>query len=112
MARIKGITIEIDGETKGLNKALEDVNKRSRDIQRELKQVDRLLKFNPGNTELIAQKQKLLGDQVEATREKLNRLKQAQEQVNEAFQRGEISEEQYRAFQRELIETESKLKHL
>lgn len=112
MARIKGITIEIDGETKGLNKALEDVNKRSRDIQRELKQVDRLLKFNPGNTELIAQKQKLLGEQVEATREKLNRLKAAQDEVTEAFKRGEISEEQYRAFQRELIETESKLKHL
>ncbi len=111
MSRIKGITIEIDGDTKGLDKALSDVNKRSRDVQTELRQVDRLLKFNPGNTELIAQKQKLLGDQVQATRDKLTRLKDAQEQVTQAFERGEISEEQYRAFQREIIETESKLKH-
>lgn len=109
--RIKGVTIVIDGETKALDKALADVNKRSRDLQSELRQVDRLLKFNPGNTELIAQKQKLLADQVENTRERLNRLKNAQEQVTEAFKRGEISEEQYRAFQREIIETESKLKH-
>lgn len=111
MSRIKGVTIVIDGETKALDKALADVNKRSRDIQRELKQVDRLLKFNPGNTELIAQKQKLLGDQVEVTREKLERLKAAQEDVTAAFERGEISEEQYRAFQREIIETESKLRN-
>lgn len=108
---IKGITIEIDGETKGLNKALEDVNRRSRDVQRELRQVERLLKFNPGNTELVAQKQKLLSEQVQVTREKLNQLKAAQDEVTEAFKRGEISEEQYRAFQRELVETESKLKH-
>lgn len=111
MSRIKGITIVIDGETKGLNKALQDVNKRSRDIQKELRQVDKLLKFNPGNTQLVAQKQKLLAEQVENTREKLNRLKSAQDDVNEAFKRGEISEEDYRAFQREIVETESKLKH-
>lgn len=109
--RIKGITIEIDGETKGLDKALGGVNKESSKLQKELKDVERLLKFNPGNTELIAQKQKLLGDQVNNTREKLDQLKGAQESVNQAFQNGEISEEQYRAFQREIVETESKLKH-
>lgn len=109
--RIKGITIEIDGDTKGLDKALSDVNKESRDIQSELKQVDRLLRFNPKNTELLAQKKKLLSQQVEATRKKLDQLKGSQEQVTEAFKKGEISEEQYRAFQREIVETESKLKH-
>lgn len=109
--RIKGITIEIDGDTRGLDKALKDVNKESRDIQRELRDVDRLLKFNPKNTELIAQKQKLLGDQIETTKKKLEQLKGSQEQVIKAFEAGEISEEQYRAFQREIAETESKLKH-
>lgn len=109
--RIKGITIELDGDTKGLDKALKGVNKESRDIQKELRDVDRLLKFNPKNTELVAQKQKLLGDQVATTRKKLEQLKGSQEQVTEAFKKGEISEEQYRGFQREIAETESKLNH-
>lgn len=111
MSRIKGITIELEGKTTGLQKALSDVDKQSRSLQNELKQVDRLLKFDPKNTELIAQRQKILADQVESTRERLNRLKAAQEQVQQQFQQGKIGEEQYRAFQREIIQTESKLKH-
>src|SRR5690606_7912670 len=83
----------------------------SRDIQRELRDVDRLLKFNPKNTELLAQKKKLLAKQVQNTKERLDKLRGAQDQVTEAFKKGEISEEQYRAFQREIVETESKLKH-
>ncbi len=110
--KIKGITIEIGGNTQPLNKALEDVNKRSKDLQSELKQVERLLKLDPKNIELLAQKQKLLADAVANSREKLDRLREAQEQVNEQFRRGEISEEQYRAFQRELIKTEQELKNL
>src|SRR5699024_10895112 len=109
--RIKGIKIVLEGETKGLDKALSDVNKRSRDVQKELRDVERLLKFNPGDVELVAQKQKLLADQVEATRDKLNQLKDAESQVQAQFERGDIGEEQYRAFQREVVETESKLKH-
>lgn len=109
--RIKGITIEIDGETKGLDKALGNVNKESGKLQKELKDVEKLLKFNPGNTELLAQKQKLLSDQVNNTREKLDTLRDAQEDVTRAFENGDIGEEQYRAFQREIVETESKLKH-
>lgn len=109
--RIKGITIELDGDTKGLDKALSDVNKKSRDLQGELRDVDRLLKFNPKNVELIAQKQKLLTEQVENTKKKLDQLKGAQEQVTRAFEAGDISEEQYRGFQREIAETESRLQH-
>lgn len=108
---IKGINVVIGAETTGLNKALADVNKQSRDIASELKQVERGLKFNPKDTVLLAQKQKLLGDQVSAAREKLDRLRTAQEQVNEQFKKGDISEGQYRAFQREVVEAESKLKH-
>ena len=109
--RIKGITIELDGDTKGLDKALSDVNKTSRDLTKELRDVEKLLKFSPGNAELVAQKQKLLGDQVENTSERLKRLKEAQADVDKQFAEGKISEEQYRAFQREIVETESKLKH-
>lgn len=109
--RIKGITIEIEGETKGLDKALQGVNKSSREIQKELRDVDRLLRFNPKNTELLAQKQKLLAQQVGNTKQKLDQLKAAQQQVNQQFKEGKISEGQYRAFQREIAETESKLKH-
>lgn len=110
-ATIKGINVVIGAETTGLQKALSDVNRKSRDIASELRKVERGLKFNPKDTTLLAQKQKLLGEQVAVTKEKLDRLKAAQEQVNEQFRKGEISEEQYRAFQRELVETESKLKH-
>lgn len=108
---IRGITVRIGADTTGLSKALEDVNKKARDIRSELRQVERLLKFDPKNAELLAQKQKLLSEQVENTREKLNRLKAAQEQVNEQFRKGDITEGQYRAFQRELVKTENQLKY-
>lgn len=106
---IKGITISIGGETTGLQKALGDVNKKTKDIQSELKQVERLLKLDPKNVELLSQKHKLLADAVENSKEKLERLKMAQQQVNEQFARGEISEEQYRAFQREVVKAEQEL---
>jgi phage-related minor tail protein len=107
---IKGINVQIGSDTTGLSKALADVNSKSKGIQSELKKVEQALKFNPKNTELLAQKQKLLGNQVAVTKEKLDRLKAAQSQVNEQFKQGKISEGQYRAFQREIITTGSKLK--
>jgi phage-related minor tail protein len=109
---IKGINVVIGSDTTGLSAALSDVNKKSRDIQSELKQVEKLLKLDPTNTELLAQKQKLLGDAVDNTAEKLNRLREAQKQVEEQFKRGEISEGQYRAFQREVAKTEQELRSL
>lgn len=107
--QIKGITIEIGGNTQPLNKALEDVNKKTRDVQSELKQVERLLKLDPSNTELLAQKQKLLADAVNNSREKLDRLKDTQAEVTAQFKKGEIGEEQYRAFERELVKAEQEL---
>ncbi|MDI9479524.1 MAG: phage tail tape measure protein, partial [Bacillota bacterium] len=107
--KIKGITIEIGGNTQPLNKALADVNKKSKDLQSELRQVEKLLKLNPKDTEMLAQKQKLLAEAVENSKEKLDRLKTAQQQVNEQFKKGEISEEQYRAFQREVAKAEQEL---
>ncbi len=110
--KIKGLTIEIGGETTGLNKALGEVNKQTRDIQKELRDVDRLLKLDPKNTELIAQKQKLLGDAIDGTKEKLETLRDAEKQVQQQFQRGEVGEEQYRAIQREIVKAEQDLKNL
>jgi phage-related minor tail protein len=110
--RIQGITIQLDGETKGLDKALKDVNKRSIELQGELRDVDRLLKFSPDNIEAVAQKQKLLTEQVENTTTKLGQLKDAQKQVEYQFNKGEIGEQQYRSFRRELQFTETELDNL
>lgn len=107
--RIKGITIEIGSDTVGLQKALSDVNKKSNKLKSELQDVERLLKFNPGNVEAIAQKQKLLSEQITVTSDKLNKLKEAEKQVQAQFQKGDISEEQYRAFRREIEFTEGSL---
>ncbi|PFC67860.1 tape measure protein [Bacillus cereus] len=107
--RIKGITIEIGGETTGLQNALKDVNKRSGELSKELKDIERLLKFNPGNVEALAQKQQLLTQQIENTTKKLDSLKSAQQQVQAQFESGAINEEQYRAFRREIEFTEGQL---
>jgi phage-related minor tail protein len=107
--RIKGITVEIGGDTVGLSKALKDVNTESRGLQKELSDVEKLLKFDPKNAELLAQKQTLLNRQIETTNEKLNRLKSVQEQVQRQAQAGDIGAEQYRAFQREIAQTEQRL---
>lgn len=107
---IKGLTVEIGGDTTKLGKALENVNKKSRDLSSELGQVNKLLKMDPGNADLVAQKQKILAEAIENTRSKLDTLKVAEKQVQEQFERGEISEEQYRALQREIVATEQKLK--
>ncbi|MFV8519288.1 DUF2207 domain-containing protein [Bacillus sp. SBS7] len=110
--RIKGITIEIGGETTGLQNALKDVNKQSDNLAKELKDVERLLKFDPGNVEALAQKQQLLTQQIENTTQKLDKLKAAEQQVQAQFQNGKISEEQYRAFRREIEFTEGSLNGL
>lgn len=109
---LKGITIDIGGNTEPLEKSLSSVNKTSRSLQVELRQVEKLLKLDPTNTELLAQKQNLLADSISATSEKLEALKAAEAQVQAQFERGEIAEEQYRAFQREIIKTENELNNM
>lgn len=110
--RIKGITVEIGGDTQGLDTALKGVNSTTFALQRELRDVQKLLKFDPDNVELLAQKQQLLSEQVEHTEKKLQSLRDVQEQVNEQFEKGEIGADQYRAFQREIASTESYLASL
>ena len=110
--RIKGITVEINGDTTKLSKALEGVNKNIRSTQSQLKDVEKLLKLDPTNTELLSQKQKLLADAVSSTKEKLETLKTAAKQANTALANGDITQEQYDALQREIIETEQELQSL
>lgn len=109
---IKGITIEIGGDTSPLDKALKGVNKTSKELQIELGAVNKQLKFDPTNTTLLTQKQQLLTESIMTTRGKLQTLKEAEKQVEEQFQNGKIGEEKYRAFQREVIATEQKLNTL
>lgn len=110
--RIKGITIKIEGDTTGLSKALSGVNKQISTTQKELRDVERLLKLDPKNTELLAQKQRALANEITAVREKLAGLKDAEKQVQEQFQQGKISQEQYDALRREIIATENQLEKL
>ena len=107
--RIKGITVEIGGDTTGLDKALKSVNSSITKTQSALNDVNRLLKLDPSNTVLVAQKQELLSQAVSQTEEKLKALESAQEQVAAAFQRGDIGAEKYQALQREVEETRGKL---
>lgn len=107
--RIKGITVEIGGDTTGLDKALKSVNSSITKTQSALNDVNRLLKLDPSNTVLVAQKQELLSQAVASTREKLSTLEAVQEQVNDAFRRGDLGQDKYMAFQRELEATRSKL---
>lgn len=106
---IKGLVVEIGGDTTKLGKALQNVEDKSRDLSSELGQINRLLKMDPGNADLLAQKQKVLADAVENTGKKLETLKEAERQVQAQFERGEASAEQVRALQREIVATEKKL---
>ena len=110
--RIKGITVEIGGDTTGLDKALKGVNSTIKTTQSSLKDVNKLLKLDPANTNLVTQKQKLLKDAVNATKEKLEALKTAQEQAKQQLENGTLGQDKYDALQREIIETEEELRRL
>lgn len=110
--RIKGITVVLGGDTTGLSKALAGVNKDIGDTQSQLKDVERLLKLDPTNTQLLEQKQRLLGDAIGQTKDKLDALKDAEKQVQAQFERGEVSRQKYDALEREIADTEIALKNL
>ena len=106
---IRGITIEIGGDTTKLGKALENSEKKSRALKLELNSIERALKFDPTNIELLSQKQTVLTQNIEETSKKLDTLKEAEKQVIEQFKRGEIAEDQVRDLQREILKTEGVL---
>ena len=110
--RIKGITIEIGGDTTKLDKALSGTNKTLRDTQTQLKDVERLLKLDPGNTELLAQKQRLLAQSVETTTQKLDTLRKAAENADKALERGTAYQNAYDPLKRELDGVSASLRGL
>lgn len=107
--RIQGITIALDADTKGVTSGLKDVVSQSNKVSGELRQVESLLKFNPDNVTLLAQKQELLTKQVDLTTKRLEAMKGAQEDVQNQFKNGDIGEEEFRTFQREIAATEGRL---
>ena len=109
---IRGLTIEIGGDTTGLQNSLKNVNSQIKTTQAQLKDINTLLKLDPTNTELLQQKQKALADEIGSTKEKLEALKTAEQQAQQQFAEGKISQEQYDALKREIIATEESLKSL
>lgn len=107
--KISGLTIAINADTSGVTKGLGAVSDESKKLSNNLKAVDSLLKLDPTNTELLAERQKLLSQNIETTSKKLEMLKAAQEDVNKAFSAGSISDAEYIAFQRELVNTQKRL---
>lgn len=110
--RIRGITIEIDGETKGLSKALQGVNKDIKTTQTQLKDIEKLLKLDPHNVTLLGQKMETLGRQITSTKDKLSQLKSVSDEMEKGLKNGTVTAEQYDAWQREIIQTENELKNL
>ena len=110
---IKGITVEIGGNTTPLNEALQGVNKQAKDLQKELGFVEKALKIDPKNVDLLKQKQDLLTESVKNTADKLDILKNAQKKLDDDMQAGlEVDAEQYRQLQRQIVFTEDKLEGL
>ena len=101
--RIKGITVQIGGDTTGLSKALSGVNKQIKDTQSQLKDVNKLLKLDPSNVKMLEQKQRLLSNAVSESKTKLDALKDAEAQVKQQFKDGIIDQSQMDAFNRELV---------
>lgn len=110
--RIKGITVEIGGDTTGLDKALKNINSTIKTTQSSLRDVNKLLKLDPSNTQLLEQKQRALKESISATKEKLDALKEAQKQAKEQLENGTLGKDKYDALQREIIETEQELQKL
>lgn len=110
---VKGLVIEIGGDTSGLQKALSKVNSSTASLSKELRGVNSLLKLDPSNTEMLSQKQTILKNNIEETSNKLEKLKEAQKIADDEIKNGtKISDENYRSLQREIVNTENKLKTL
>ena len=109
---IKGIKVEIGGDTTQLGEALDKSKNKSKDLQKELRDVNKLLKGDPQSVELLAQKEEILKQRVSEAKTQLDLLKGSQEKVQELFEKGDIGEEDYRAYQREIERTSQTLGYL
>lgn len=109
---LKGLTVQIGGNTTELGKALDAIKTKTTAASKELTQINRLLKLDPGNTDLLAQKQTVLADKISATKEKLELLNQAHKQAFEAFSADQMGESEYRQIERDVIAAEQELESL
>ncbi len=108
--RIRGITVEINGDTTGLGNAFRDIDRQASQLQNELNEVNRMLQFDPSNTELLAQQQELYNRQLSTSRQRLEQLRQVESQMQQQLAAGTIGAEEMRAFQREIIRTEQRIR--
>lgn len=111
-SKVEGITVVIGGNTSGLSKALSGINEEIKHTQSGLNSVNRLLKLDPKNTELLRQKQQLLAEKIGETKVKLDALRQAEVQMQQQVKEGKIAQEEYDKLKREIIATEQALKDL
>ena len=109
-SKVKGLIVEIGGDTSGLQKALSSVESKTKSLQTELRGINTLLKFDPKNTELLSQKQKVLSDAIKSTKQEIENLKKAQDLFIESG--GDLNSEEYRNLQREIINTQRKLEDM
>ena len=109
-SKVKGLIVEIGGDTSGLQKALSSVESKTKSLQTELRGINTLLKFDPKNSELLSQKQKVLSEAIKETKNQLSKLREAQDQYVRSG--GDLNSDKYRSLQREIINTEQKLKNL
>lgn len=110
--KINGITIALNADTRGVTNGLKDLTDQSVTLSKQLKSVESLLQMDPGNAELMAKKQELLAQSVDVSRQRLEALRGAQEDVQAAVASGSIGTDEYIAFQRELITTEKRMEDL
>ena len=109
-SKLQGITLEIGGDTTALSKALKKPNTEAYELQGKLKAVNQALKVDPTNIELLAQKQRLLGEAVDKNKEKLNMLKEAQQQFIDSGKN--IDSAEYIELERQIKNTEQTIKRL
>lgn len=109
---IKGITVEINGKAVGLLDSMKDITSQGTKLNKELKQIDKALKFDPGNVELLSQKHQILTDAVANTKDELEALENAQDQVTAQFNSGDIDRGAYLEFQNKVLAARKRLKDL
>lgn len=109
---LKGITVEINGKTTGLANALKDVTKTSTALSSNLKEINKALKLDPGNTELLNEKQKILSESVAAARKELETLEGVQKQVSDQYANGDIDRGAWLEYQNKLQKAKQHLEDL
>lgn len=110
--QIKGLTVEIGGDTTKLGDALRSIDNKSVALSQDLKEINQLLKLDPTNTEMLTAKQKLLSEQIETTKKRLEVLTEAEQSAQKQLEKGDIGEDEFRALQMEIYKSQQRLSGL